>query len=184
MASVKAYITATILLLAPLGIACADQHDARLDELFLMIQQSDDAEVASHAESKIWEIWLQHDNKQTQQRLIEGIDAMNSNPAKAHRIFSQLTEEFPDFAESWNKRATLFYLYGDYAASASDIERTLVLEPRHFGALSGLGLVYWAQNQYVKAIAAFEAVLVINPHSDGVRKNIEMINNQMRRNTI
>ena len=103
---------------------------------------------------------------------------------KSLRIFTELTVEYPDFAESWNKRATLYYLYGQYAESASDIEKTLALEPRHFGALSGLGLVYLAQDQYVKAIAAFEAVLLITPHNDGVRNNIEMINSQLRRSAI
>jgi tetratricopeptide (TPR) repeat protein len=174
---------AIFLLMLP-GFVVADQNDARLDGLFHIVQQSNDVEVVNVAQNRIWEIWLQHDNEQTQRRLIEGIDAMDRNPGKALRIFTELTDEFPDFAESWNKRATLYYLYGQYAESASDIETTLALEPRHFGALSGLGLVYLAQNQYVKAIAAFEAVLLINPSNDGVRKNIEMINQQLRRNAI
>lgn len=183
MTQLKAYWLAMCLLALP-GFAVADQRDNRLDGLFQIVQQSDDADVIGVAENRIWEIWLQHDNEQTERRLLEGIAAMDSNPGKSLRIFTELTEEFPDFAESWNKRATLYYLYGQYAQSTSDIEKTLALEPRHFGALSGLGLVYLAQNQYLKAIAAFEAVLLITPHNDGVRNNIEMINKQLLRDTI
>ena len=109
---------------------------------------------------------------------------MDENPRKALMIFNELVEEVPDFAEGWNKRATLYYLFGDYAASARDIEKTLELEPRHFGALSGLGLVHMAQNQYAKAKSAFEAALLIHPHSSGVRQNIKLINDYFRRNAI
>ena len=177
-------MTAGLVFLLTTGLTSADQNDSRLDELFFTIQQTDDAEVANNAENKIWEIWIQHDDKQTQERLAEGIAAMDGNPRKALSIFNEIIEDVPDFAEGWNKRATLYYLFGEHAASASDIEMTLVLEPRHFGALSGLGLVYMAENQYVKAKAAFEAVLLIHPHSSGVRRNIESIDDYLSRNTI
>ena len=177
-------MTAGLVFLLTTGLTSADQNDSRLDELFFTIHQTDDAEVANNAENKIWEIWIQHDDKQTQERLAEGIAAMDGNPRKALSIFNKIIEDVPDFAEGWNKRATLYYLFGEHAASASDIEMTLVLEPRHFGALSGLGLVYMAENQYVKAKAAFEAVLLIHPHSSGVRRNIESIDDYLSRNTI
>ncbi len=184
MATLVSKACLSLLLLLPAGAASADQNDARLDNLFLIIQQTDDAKVANDAERKIWEIWIENDNQQTQERLAEGIAAMDENPRKALMIFNELVEEVPDFAEGWNKRATLYYLFGDYAASARDIEKTLELEPRHFGALSGLGLVHLAQNQYAKAKSAFEAALLIHPHSSGVRQNIESINDYFRRNAI
>ncbi|MCZ6618113.1 MAG: hypothetical protein O7E57_08260 [Gammaproteobacteria bacterium] len=184
MTITRTCLAASLLLLLSAGAASADQNDSRLDKLFLIIQQTDDPEVANNAENKIWEIWVQHDNIRTQERLAEGIVAMDNNPRKALRIFNELIEDVPDFAEGWNKRATLYYLFGEYAASASDIEKTLLLEPRHFGALSGLGLVYLAQNQYLRAKSVFEAVLLIHPHSSGVRQNIELIDDYVRRNTI
>lgn len=180
----EACLTAGLLYLLPVGATDADQNDPRLNELFLIIQQTESATVASNAESKIWEIWVRHDDRQTQQRLGEGIVAMDGNPRKALSIFNEIVEEVPDFAEGWNKRATLYYLFGDYAASERDIEKTLALEPRHFGALSGLGLVYLAQGEYAKAISAFEAVLFIHPHSRGARQNIELVNAYFRRNAI
>lgn len=184
MTITKACLTASLVFLLPAAVAIADQSDPRLDELFLILQQTDNPEVVIDAESKIWQIWLQHDSKQTQERLAAGIAAMNHNPPKALRIFDALIEDVPDFAEAWNKRATLYYSVGDYAASASDIEKTLELEPRHFGALSGLGLVYLAQKQLVDAKSAFEAVLLIHPNNSAVRRNIESVNDYIRRSTI
>jgi tetratricopeptide (TPR) repeat protein len=180
MTIAKTCLTVSLLFLVFAGVTSADQKDSRLDELFRIIQQTDDLEVADNIEDEIWEIWVQHDDRQAQERLAEGIAEMNRNPRKALSIFNQLVAEVPDFAEGWNKRATLYYMIGRYAASESDIEQTLLLEPRHFGALSGLGLVYLAQDEYVKAKSAFEAVLLIHPNSSGVRQNIELINNQIR----
>lgn len=184
MTITKACLTASLLILFPAGLAIADQNDSRLDELFLIFQQTDNPEVVNNAETEIWQIWLQHDNKQTQERLAEGVAAMNRNPHKAFVIFNELIAEVPDFAEAWNKRATLYYMVGEYAASASDIERTLELEPRHFGALSGLGLVFLAQDQPVRAKSAFEAVLLLHPHSSAARRNIESIDDHLRRDAI
>ena len=179
---VKSCLTTCLFLLLPAGLCQADQNDTRLDGLFNTIQQTESAKVANKAVGNIWEIWLQNDNKQTQERLAQGIAAMDQHPREALFIFNELIIDVPEFAEGWNKRATLYYLIGDYEASVSDIERTLELEPRHFGALSGLGLVYLAQQKFVKAKAAFEAALLIHPHSGSIRRNIEMVDNYIRRN--
>ncbi len=181
---VKSCLTACLFLLLVSGLCRADQNDVRLDGLFNIIRQTDSADVANNTANNIWEIWLQNDNKQIQERLAQGIAAMDQNPREALFVFNKLIVDVPEFAESWNKRATLYYLFGDYQASASDIERTLELEPRHFGALSGLGLVYLAQKKFVKAKAAFEAALLIHPHSRSIRRNIEMVDTYILRNAV
>ena len=170
-------------LLVP-GSMLADQNDARLDALFGIIQQTENTAEAIKAEDRIWEIWLEHDNPAAQTRLAEGIVEINDNPHDALAIFHELVEQFPDFAECWNKRATLYYMLGEYTASVRDIERTLELEPRHFGALSGLGLIHLANGEYVKAKSVFEAVLRIHPHARGARQNIELIDEYFRRTAI
>ena len=172
------------LFLLPSGFCQADQNDIRLDGLFNTLRRTDSAEVAHKAVNKIWEIWLQNGNRQTQEQLARGIALMDQNPGEALLIFNKLIVDAPEFAEGWNKRATLYYLFGAYEASASDIERTLKLEPRHFGAMSGLGLIFLSQKNFVKARAAFEAALLIHPHSRSTRHNMELVNNYIRRNSI
>ena len=181
---IKSCLTACLFLLLPSGLCQADQNDTRLDGLFNTIRQTASAEVANKTANAIWEIWLQNDNRQTQERLAQGIAAMDHNPSEALLIFNKLIVDVPEFAESWNKRATLYYLFGNYEASVSDIEKTLELEPRHFGALSGLGLVHLAQEKFVKAKAAFEAALLIHPHSRSIQRNIELVDNYIRRNAV
>ncbi|NKB99421.1 MAG: tetratricopeptide repeat protein [Pseudomonadales bacterium] len=161
----------------------ADQRDPRLDELFQAMSQTDNARVSAEIEQQIWQIWLEHQDPEIEARLSQGMLAMDQNPARALNVFTALIEEQPEFAEAWNKRATLYYLLGDYSASADDIEQTLALEPRHFGALSGLGLVRLALNQYLEAQDAFEAVLEIQPSNRNAQQNLEMINRYLRRFT-
>jgi len=90
----------------------------------------------------------------------------------ALRLSDQLVDSRPDYAEGWNKRATVQYLLGNHQYSVSDIKETLLLEPRHFGALSGLGLIFMAAGNYAAAVDAFEAVLEISPASDNARGSV------------
>ncbi len=78
----------------------------------------------------------------------------------------------PSYAEAWNKRATVYYMKGDYEKSLQDIEQTLSLENRHFGAFSGLASVYMALGEYKYALKALERVLEICPHQPGVREQV------------
>jgi tetratricopeptide (TPR) repeat protein len=94
---------------------------------------------------------------------------------EARDAFDELVRRAPDFAEGWNKRATLHFVAGDYRASVEDIRRTLALEPRHFGALSGLGLIYLAVDRPKAAARSFEAALAIHPHLSGARAQVEML---------
>lgn len=91
---------------------------------------------------------------------------------------------YADFAEAWNKRATLHYLLGNYEESLADIEQVLELEPRHFGALSGKGLVHLQRGELTRAKEAFTALLSVHPNSPGARNNLELIEQEIRRSLI
>ena len=101
---------------------------------------------------------------------------------KAYKIFTQIIATEPDWAEAWNKRATVLYLMNQYKSSLDDIKITLTLEPRHFGALSGQALNYIELREYEKAIKSYRDVQKIYPIMDGAKKMIpqlkELIKNQ------
>ncbi len=117
--------------------------------------------------------------------MAQGIEAMSrGNYEAALSAFSRVVEAEPDFAEGWNKRATVYYLMGDFGASVRDVERTLTLEPRHFGALSGLGLIYLVVGEDLPALKAFEAALEVNPYLRGARKHSEELRRRLLKNSI
>ena len=163
----------------------ADQTDPRLDELFgqLLVQTND--VTLREIESQIWELWLQHPNSDVERLMLLGTASMNSQAiSDALIIFSQLVESFPNYAEAWNKRATLYYMLGNFDASIADIEKTLALEPRHFGALSGLGMVYIKQNELRKAKQAFEELVAVHHNSPNAKANLKAVNESLRLNVI
>ena len=109
-----------------------------------------------------------HDSDRRADRMMrDGMDLMNRGLLEqAEQLFSALIGARPDFAEAWNKRATVRFLRGDDAGSRSDIVRVIELEPRHFGALSGLGMIHMRAGDLQAALQAFEAALRVNPHLD------------------
>lgn len=163
----------------------ADQNDPRLDALFTRLQISSDSQQLRFVEASIWEIWMQHDNEDVQQLLIMGTNRMNAGQyPEALLIFTQLAQAEPDFAEVWNKRATLYYMMGDMDASLADIERTLALEPRHFGAISGRGLIEISREQFSTARDTFTELLAIHPNSPSAQRNLELVLEELRNSVI
>jgi tetratricopeptide (TPR) repeat protein len=154
----------------------ADQNDPRLDTLFERIRQTDSSDVAHEAEREIWNIWLDAGDPKLNRLMHVGVEAMASDQLDlAIDLFTEIIEKSPLFAEGWNKRATAFYLKGELAASVEDIERTLALEPRHFGAVSGLGLIFLSRGDKIGALKAFRRVLKIHPHANGARAQVRML---------
>ena len=181
----RSLITALALLALAAGTVLADQDDPRLDPLFEKLQTTEHLELALRTERSIWSIWLQHDDPQIEEMMAVGTAAMNlGNLEDALAVFDQMVEVAPDYAEGWNKRATVLYALGDYEASLADIEQTLDREPRHFGALSGRGLCYAALDKLEEAIRAFEETLELHPHSRGAQTNIELLRQALEERSI
>lgn len=160
----------------------ADQTDKRLDALFARLQSTEDAAEAAMLTDTIWAIWHESKNPTVNELMERGLAQMADRDYHAAiGTFSQMIEVAPDFAEGWNKRATVYYLVEDYASSVKDIDRTLELEPRHFGALSGLGLIMLAMDNDEAALRAFEATLAVNPFAPGARHNILELNERRKK---
>jgi tetratricopeptide (TPR) repeat protein len=161
--------------------ALADQDDPRLDALFRRLQSASDAGEARTLEQRIWRVWLEADDAGLNLLMQQGIAAMQSRQyATALQAFDRMVEQAPEFAEGWNKRATVHFLMGNWRASVGDIRRTLALESRHFGALFGLGLIYDALEQPAAALRSFEAALALNPQSESTRQKVEELRQQLR----
>jgi len=178
------YFFVAISMLALMSLAHpvgGSQTDERLDTLFGRLKTTDNNAEGAGLTQLIWEIWHQSDNDIVNDLMSEGIGEMSvRNYERALTVFNEVVEIAPDFAEGWNKRATVYYLMGKYKASIRDIERTLALEPRHFGALSGLGLIFLAVGNDGAALEAFEAALKVNPHMPGPRTNAEELRQRLR----
>ena len=170
--SAAQFLLAAALLLSL--TAAADQNDQRLAPLFETLKTTGDPVTARAAEVEIWRIWIDSGDSDIDALMVEGVVAMNNaRLADAITIFGEITERAPALAEGWNKRATANFLNENYAASVRDIQTTLALEPRHFGAISGMGLIFLTRGDETGALAAFEAVVAIHPNSPGARQRIE-----------
>jgi len=168
-----------------LAPAFADQKDKRLPALFDQLKAAPSPDAAAGIEEKIWEIWFDSHDKAIDAAIADGQAAMESGDFKtALAMFDRVVKKRPDFAEGWNRRATLYYLMGDYKKSLADIARTLKLEPRHIGAISGLGLVNVALDRLEAAASAYERVLAIDPQNEDAKKNLEALNKALKRKEI
>jgi tetratricopeptide (TPR) repeat protein len=162
--------------LVPCGMARADQDDPRLPALFARLKSAGSDSEARVVETIVWQIWSISADDEVNAMMQRGLQAMtDGNPKQALTVFDAMVQRSPYFAEGWNKRATVYFLLGDFDASVGDIERTLQLEPHHFGALSGLGQIYLALDRDEAALKAFEAALAIDPHLNGVKAAVESI---------
>jgi len=132
-----------------------------------------DLATRNQATRKLWEIWYQEAGKLAEDQLDQGTRLMGENLLnEARREFKSLIKNYPDFAEAYNKLATLLFLQGDYAESVFECERTLKLNPHHFGALNGMGMSLYQLARYDEALTSFNRALEIQPYADINREYI------------
>jgi tetratricopeptide (TPR) repeat protein len=174
-------VVAALPFLAWPGHGAADQTDQRLPALFEQLKTAASDEAAKTAEAQIWKIWTDHPNPEINALMLRGLHAMaDDEEDTAVAAFGEIIQREPNFAEGWNKRATAYFLMGDFDASVADIERTLQLEPHHFGALSGLGQIYLELDRKPAALKAFEAALAIDPHLASVKAAVESLKKELQ----
>ena len=146
----------------------AEERESELNNLFKQLKNSENTK-ATEIENKIWKIWVTHPSDDRRgyrltELLAQGSLLINQGElSKAYVLFSQIILEDPKWAEAWNKRATVLYMMGRYEQSQNDIKEVLKVEKRHFGALSGQGLVQTKLKNYKKAIESYKEVQKIYP---------------------
>ncbi|MDC6448049.1 hypothetical protein PQZ42_03090 [Alphaproteobacteria bacterium] len=144
----------------------ADQNDKRLNYLFDELVSTENQQAISKLTNQIWNIWHEIDDPKITIIFETGLKMMNLGYLpKAINYFDKVILSKPNFAEAWNKRATAHFIMGNFDLSMKDISTTLQLEPRHFGALDGMALIFIHLNQLENAIEVYDQMLKIFPNS-------------------
>jgi tetratricopeptide (TPR) repeat protein len=150
--------------------------------------RDNDGVVRENAESSMWQVWSRSGDPTIDRLFATGLEQMNARQGEqAVETFSEVIRRKPEFAEGWNKRATVYYLLGEYQKSLADCDEVMKRNPYHFGALSGYGMIYMQLDQPAIALEYFERALRVNPNLDSTRQTIEMLKTlliQRRKDTI
>lgn len=147
-----------------------------------------DALVRAFAENALWQVWGRSGDAEVDGLLALGIEQMNARQGDAAvETFTRVIERRPAFAEGWNKRATVYYLMGEYTKSLADCDEVMKRNPYHFGALSGYGMIYLQLDQPGRALEYLERALAVNPNLSSARETVETLKRlliQRRKDTI
>src|SRR5712664_4354372 len=147
-----------------------------LDFLFGALKAAPDETSAKHVEARIWALWLQTPSDTAALLMMRAKAAMDAQQIDvALKLLDAVIKLRPDYVEAWNRRATLYYLKNDYAHSLQDIGQVLVREPRHFGALAGLGMIMQDLGDEKRALDAFRKALAVNPHLEKVPELVKTL---------
>jgi tetratricopeptide (TPR) repeat protein len=154
----------------------------RLDALFADLKTAQNVEAGRAIERDIVHLWLESGDAEVDRLMGYAIAAMNIQAyTLALNYLDTVVLTKPDYAEGWNKRATVYFLVDRLQDSIADIQRTLALEPRHFGALAGLGMIMVKVGDKERAVEAFKAALAINPNLEDVRVELYLLEDQLRK---
>jgi tetratricopeptide (TPR) repeat protein len=147
-----------------------------LDFLFGALKAAPDEASAKHVEARIWAVWMQTPSDTAALLMVRAKAAMDAQKTDvALKLLDAVVKLRPDYIEAWNRRATLYYLKNDYAHSLEDIQQILIREPRHFGALAGLGFIMQDIGEEGRALEAFRKALAINPHLEKVPELVKSL---------
>lgn len=135
--------------------------------------KGDDAELAATAEALLWSAWCRSGDPKTDRLFRAGVDAMqNRRLEESEEFFTRVIQRQPEFAEGWNKRATVRFMRRNFPGSIADCQETLARNPNHFGAASGQGLCHLSRGEFREAAICFRRALEIHPHLSAVRYNL------------
>ena len=144
--------------------------------------------VREVAESAMWQVWSRSGDATIDRLFATGLEQMQARQGdEAVDTFSEIIRRRPEFAEGWNKRATVYYLLGEYKKSLADCDEVMKRNPYHFGALSGYGMIYMQLDQPATALEYFEQAVRVNPNLESTRQTIEILKTlliQRRKDTI
>ena len=147
-----------------------------LDFLFGALKAAPDDDSARHVEARIWAIWLQTPSDTASLLMTRAKTAVDAKRIDvAIKLLDSVIKLRPDYIEAWNRRATLYYMQNDYGRSLADIQQVLIREPRHFGALAGLGMIMQEVGDEKRALDAYRKALAVNPHLEKIPDQVKSL---------
>ncbi|PWE76613.1 hypothetical protein XF30_07315 [Bradyrhizobium sp. SUTN9-2] len=147
-----------------------------LDFLFGALKAAPDEVSAKHVEARIWAIWLQTPSDTAALLMSRAKTAVDAKKIDvAIKLLDSIIKLRPDYIEAWNRRATLYYMQNDYGRSLADIQQVLIREPRHFGALAGLGMIMQEVGDERRALEAYRKALAVNPHLEKIPDQVKAL---------
>jgi tetratricopeptide (TPR) repeat protein len=156
-------------------VGSADRNRG-LDFLFGALKAAPDEESAKYVEARIWALWVQTPSDTAALLMARAKLAMDAQKMDvALKLLDVVIKLRPDYIEAWNRRATVYYMQNDYAHSLADIQQVLIREPRHFGALAGLGMIMQDIGDDKRALDAFRRALAIDPYLDKVPEMVKTL---------
>jgi len=166
-------------------VSHANDQSKELDKLFIELKKNIPSKSVN-IEQKIWLLWSTHPSDEKLTALLDEGSKLVQNQKlyKAISIFTDAIEIDPTWAEAWNKRATVFYMVGEFQKSQDDIDKVLELEERHFGALAGQGMVNIKLKNYDKAKKSYQKAQEIYPALESPKVMIEQIEELIKRQSI
>jgi len=158
----------------------ATPRAASTDELFERLQTTKDESEAKGLVATIERRWMRSGSDTADLLMSRALDAAKAdNQPLAIELLDRVVALRPGWAEAWNKRATVFFMMGDTTRSMADIEEVLAREPRHYGALAGMGVILQSTGDTKKAYQAFKKALAVNPFLDEVKSTVEKLAPEM-----
>jgi tetratricopeptide (TPR) repeat protein len=170
----------TGLVLTLIPICSADQNAPELNRLFDRLKFAQSGSDARIIENHIWRVWFKTPDKNSKDKLfIARQNVQQGNLSGAQELLDEIIHSHPEYAEAWNQRAIVKFLSDDLEGSLYDIEQTLHLEPRHFGALSGRGQCLLRLRRYREALASYREALAINPQNHSIKRHVFLLEEQL-----
>jgi tetratricopeptide (TPR) repeat protein len=143
--------------------------------------RDESAFVRQFAEQGLWLLWTRSGDSAIDELMARATEEMQAGRySQAVSILTDVIKRTPDFAEGWNRRATVYYLAGEYDKSIADCHEVLKRNPRHFGALSGMGQIYFQLEDWGKALEWYRKALDVNPNMLGVEMNIKLLEEKLK----
>jgi tetratricopeptide (TPR) repeat protein len=152
------------------------ERGKNLDFLFGALKAAPDEASAKHVEARIWAIWLQTPSDTAALLMSRAKTAVDAKKIDvAIKLLDSVIKLRPDYIEAWNRRATLYYMQNDYGRALADVQQVLIREPRHFGALAGLGMIMQEIGDEKRALDAYRKALAVNPHLEKIPDQVKAL---------